>query len=331
MKKIISYILLLAMCVSLFAGCAKEPAGTTAPSTAAPTQPTQPTEPSQPAVNKLENARKYVFNMYKDNAEETRRDFSVITSLLVGEDSFNVSWAIEVVSGDPAAVVVLDNGDGTATVSIVDKEPVVEVVYNLVGTVSDNAGNTDTVSFSFMIPAVEATGITFVKTPEIGVAYKYAVQQNKLGKTLYLTGEMSGKYLATSDNVLDAVDVFVEEVEGGYHVYFMDGETKKFVNITTYTKDDGSESKTQSIGEEPTCVYQWDAERGTMYATISIGTFYLGTYNTYATISTSDVSYIQDISKIGESQFPAVFFDLNLPNEEIPADVEPTEPTEPTT
>ena len=247
-------------------------------------------------------ARSYLRAMYKDSPETTSVDYQLVAVVNIGGVEYPVAWTV-----DTDAVKIIVNDNKTVTIDVNEKSPV-EVVYVLTATITNAAGETQTVTFPHKVPAVASTGVLFVENPEVGVPYKFALNQNNLGATLYLTGEMSGNYLATSASILDAVDVYLEETEGGYYIYFMAGESKKYVNITTYTKDDGSLKNTQKIEDAPSVPYTWDAERGTMVADLGdLGQYYLGTYNTYNTISTSNVSYISDVTKIGASQFPAGF------------------------
>lgn len=251
------------------------------------------------------NARSYLRTMYKNSPETTMTDYDVVGSVNIGGTAYPVTWTT-----DNDAVKIIIKEDGMVTIDVQEKNPE-EVVYVLTATItSPVSGETVAVTFNHNVPAIATTGVVYVETPEVGKAYKFALDQNNLTPpaTLYLTGEMSGNYLATTANVLDAVDVYLEETEGGYYIYFNAGEAKKYVNITTYTKDDGSLKNTQKIEDAPSVPYTWDAERGTMVADLGeLGQYYLGTYSTYNTISTSNVSYISDVTKIGASQFPAGF------------------------
>ena len=286
MKKIISLVLILAMALCLFAGCEK------------------PAEnPTVPAAS-LVDAKNYLEAMYKEtNGSAFTRDFNVVTVVTIEGVAYPVTWAIEVTAGDSAAVTVTDNGNKTATVNIVNGKPAEEVKYNLVGTVSDEAGNKETVTFNYVIPAVAASGTVFVEQPEVGATYKFAMEQNEVGKTLYFTGEMDGYYLATSENSFDGVDVTVEEAEGGHRLYFMKGDVKTYIDVVL--REGYTDKCNVIMTTEPTCVYNWDAERGTYTTTLGEVTFYIGTYGTYTTFSVSKFSYIEDVSKVGVSQFPA--------------------------
>ena len=280
MKKLIALVTLLALCCTICIGHAEV------------------------ADTNLTRARSYLRTMYKSKAETTMTDYDMVAVLNIGGVEYPIEWTV-----DTDAVKIIANENKTVTIDVNEKNPE-EVVYVLTATIKNAAGESVSLSFNHKVPAIATTGVVYVETPEVGTAYKFALDQNNLTPpaTLYLTGEMAGNYLATSANVLDAVDVYLEETEGGYYIYFNAGEAKKYVNITTYTKDDGSLKNTQKIEDAPSVPYTWDAERGTMVADLGeLGQYYLGTYSTYNTISTSNVSYISDVTKIGASQFPAGF------------------------
>ena len=302
MKKLTAWALLLALCVAMLAGCSTTPDPTEAP-TQAPTEAptTAPTEPAESVEDLLASAKAYVQSMYKSKAGKVTRDFEVVSVVRIGTDSFDVTWttnaAAEYVTiGEPA-----DN-----VVAIAIGENLAEEDYNfeLTATVSAQ-GKSASVTFKYYIPGTpaKASGPVFVDAPVAGDSYKFTVEQVELGKTLYFTGEMSGYYMATSDNVLDTVNVIVEEVEGGYQLYFLKNGVKTYIDIVP--RDDNPAKVNVVLTEAPTAVFTWDAERKTMTATVGENTWYLGCYSTYNTISASNVSYIEDVSKIGVSQFPA--------------------------
>ena len=283
MKKLIALILAVVLCLGALAGCEKAP--------------------EAPVVDALANAKAYLFTMYKDLAPKTMRDFDLVSVVNIGGVSYNVEWTVNV-SEDLVKVVP---GDKTVTIDIVNEKPEEDVNYTLTATVKDAEGKTASTSFEFYIPGTpaKASGPVFIDAPVAGASYKYALVQAERGETLYFTGEMSGYYLATSTNVLDAVNVTVEEVEGGYQLSFVKAGVKTYIDIVP--REDNADKVNVILTETPTVVYTWDAERKTMTATVGANTWYLGTYGTYNTISASNVSYIEDVSKIGVSQFPATF------------------------
>ncbi len=298
MKKIVALLMALVLCLGLFAGCVNE----------------TPNETTGKAPT-AEDAKTYIVAMYKGSSELVMRDFDRIAVVLIDGIKFNVTWTAD--KGED--LVKITSTDTMATIDINEK-PAEDFSFVLTATVKAADGTTATATFTHSVKAPVTTGTVFVEEFEAGKTYKFALKQNKIDgqPVLYFNGQKSGNYLATTTNPLEAVDVTVEAAEGGYYLTFMDGETKKYINITTYLKD-GAEKNTQDIGTEPTCVYTWDAERLTFTAKIGeLGTFYLGTYNTYNTISSSNVSYIEDLGKIGTEQFPAGLCTINAAAVETP-------------
>ena len=131
--------------------------------------------------------------------------------------------------------------------------------------------------------------------------YKLAMEQAKLGKLLFFTGEInSSEYLVTSDKCAKAADVTVAAVDGGYTIKV--GE--KFVEI--YKNTDGKIRPT--LVDTATGAWKWNEEAKLFTFAVDGKDYYLGTFNTYNTISASEVSYItgKNLSKIGVSQFVAL-------------------------
>jgi len=149
-----------------------------------------------------------------------------------------------------------------------------------------------------------------VETLEVDKAFKYSLYQAKLGQTLYFTGAMSGNYLATSDRADKAVDVYLEAVEGGYRIYFKDGEAKKYIDIYEYTAGKVG----VQITDKPTAVFTYSTELKVLVANVAGADYYLGTYNDFSTMSASKTSYISGdkAANVGVSQFPAQLCTLEL-------------------
>ena len=282
MKKLIALILAVVLCLGALAGCEKAP--------------------EAPVVDALANAKSYLFTMYKDLAGKSLRDFDLVSVVNIGGVSYNVEWTADV-SEDLVKVVP---GDNKVTIDINEK-PEEEVQYTLTATVKDAEGKTASTSFKFYIPgtAVASNGPAFVEAPEVGKTYKYALVQAEIGKTLYFVGSMNGNYLATSEDPTKAVDVTIEEVEGGVRFFFMDGENKLYIDINEYAEGKAG----VRITAEPTATFVWNEECKVYAAEVAGAPRYLGTYSTYNTISASDIKYIagENVAKIGISQFPAGF------------------------
>lgn len=136
MKKFISFVLLLAMSLSLFAGCADTEAN--------------PTE----TVSDLTAARNYLYSMYKDAAEVTNMDYTVVGVVAIGGVSYPVIWTT-----DSDAVKVVPGDNKMVTIDVPDA-PEAEITYKLTGTITDAEGKTETVSFTHIIPAAAGSAAT---------------------------------------------------------------------------------------------------------------------------------------------------------------------------
>ena len=126
-----------------------------------------------------------------------------------------------------------------------------------------------------------------------GTAYKFGMAQgNKGGDIYYLSGgTASTYYLATSSNILEAVDVYVEEANGGYHLYYDKGG-KHYINVEKVTGSDGYDHVNAVIADTAVTVYTYDAELKTLTVTIDNVSYALGTRNDkeYTTVGPCDIS-----------------------------------------
>ena len=296
MKKLIACVLALVMCLSVFAGCNS---GNT-PETSAP-ETTAPAGPS--AADGLENAKAYLRTMYKDKVGKVLRDFDLVSQVKIGEFTYSIEWTTDAAAENVSISAPADN---KVTVDVNENPGEEDLIFKLTATLTAD-GKSVSADFDFYVPGTPASsgGPSFVEVPEVGGTYKYALVQAELGKTLYFTGAMSGNYLATSENPTEAVDVTIEEVEGGVRFFFMDGETKTYIDIHEYQEGKAGVRLTA----EPTATFVWNEECKVYTAEVAGAPRYLGTYSTYNTMSASDVKYIagENLSKIGISQFPAGF------------------------
>ena len=129
MKKLLAGILVLAMCVAMFAGCSANPT------------------PTEPAVDGLATAKEYLFTMYKDGNEVTPADYIVVGIVSIGDTIYNVEW-----TSDSDTIKFVRGDNNMVTVDLDEKNPE-EVSYTLTATLSDAAGKTETVSFKRRVPA----------------------------------------------------------------------------------------------------------------------------------------------------------------------------------
>ena len=441
MKKIIAIVLLLTLCLGLFAGCDQKPA--------------------EPTSN-LANAKALLFSKYKpaskDEIPAKSSDFEVVTSILVDGVSYPVEWTVTVTKGAADAVKIVDGSSAAFKKVELPKKPAEAVEFTLTATVKDAAGNSETVSFKYIVPATAApsekpvvlyfgkdnkyiTGVHYfyadkskyeltltdnkaealamvvqdngddtvsfvaggkylfcdathvkfadeqsdntkfvleaadadggvfikcavanyggkaqylevysgyltcygmgsdasiytftlqdgegangtivmdeptepekpeepdvpvvpstgiVENPEAGKAYKFGMVQAKAGKTVYLIGGMDGFYMATSEDVTKAIDVYLEATEGGYYLYVMVDGAKQYINMVVTTGNDGKTHVNAAYEATASTVYTWDAEHKTVVSNVTVGDktepYWHGTRNdkTYTTMGPCAVSY----------------------------------------
>ena len=169
----------------------------------------------------------------------------------------------------------------------------------------------------------------YVTQITVNTPYKYFLNQTGVGKTLYFAGIMDGNYLATTDDLASAVDVYFEETTGGYHVYFLAGETKTYINAAGYLKNNGYLGCHFSLGTEPNCVWTFNSQYGIIETYQELegktDTFFAGTYGTYETFSLSGAYYRDQISS--GTQFPGRF--ILSEGGDTPVDPNPDTPVDP--
>ena len=289
MKRITAFLLALALCALVFVGCTKTP------------------DP-KPATDVLENAKEYLYAMYKDSAEKTLKPFKRVSVVTISGETIDVEWTAKVLTGPEDGIKIVP-GDKTVTIEM-NETPEEELRYELTATVKKGE-DTKSVTFTHYVPAVpKSGGMEVVKEVKTDTAFKFALVQGNLEKTLFFAGSMSGNYLATTEDAVAAEDVYVEAVEGGYRLYFFAGETKTYIDIHEYKEGKAGIRLTT----EPTATFVWNEELHLFTTNVAGEDRYLGTYNTFNTISASATSYItgDNASKIGVSQFPAYLYKVEI-------------------
>ena len=141
--------------------------------------------------------------------------------------------------------------------------------------------------------------------PVAGQPYNFFMEL-PTGK-VYFAGSMSGDYLATTTDASAAVAIYFEEVTGGYHIYFMNGETKTYITAAAYLKSNGYAGCHFSMTTEtPTLAWTYNTTYGIIEIYDEIegksDTFFAGTYGTYSTFSLSGQYYRDQIAS--GTQYP---------------------------
>ena len=229
-------------------------------------------------------------------------------------------------TGEPTCVWTFDADLGVLTTVVIEKTWYLGT-YNTFNTMSlsetwrisgEKAGDVGVSQFPAYLANVVAKEVApeNVETPAADKAYKFYLAQNNRGEVLYFAGEMSGNFLATTTRISKATDVYLETVEGGFRLYFKNADGEK-VYI------DAHEYQTGKVGVrltgEPTCVWTFDADLGVLTTVVIEKTWYLGTYNTFNTMSLSETWRIsgEKAGDVGVSQFPAYLATIEFVKEEV--------------
>lgn len=154
-----------------------------------------------------------------------------------------------------------------------------------------------------------------VANPQVDAAYKLAIYQASQDKVLYWTGNYASSslpwYMQTTEDVTLAADVVIEQTSGGFYLKCV--KTGEYLEMTE--RSSGSTSGTLALKTStPTTVMSTDS-RGIITVSCGANSFFLGAYGDKVLLSASNVSYIEDASKIDVSQYPARF----LPQTGVPA------------
>ena len=202
------------------------------------------------------------------------------TTIKTYEDSVTISW-----KSNTEGFAIVDN-------KIDIKLGASATTLKLVATVTCN-GKTTEKEFTIEIPANLVLSTTKPYIPSLF--------QAKLdgGKTLYLDGTFGERYLNTTDDATKAVAVYAELAEGGYKFYILVDGAKNYVYI--YKNDAGKDSVKYDAANAS--VFSYNETVNAWVADYNNGQYYLGTYNTYNTVSVSNVSYI-NAENTGVDQFP---------------------------
>ena len=164
------------------------------------------------------------------------------------------------------------------------------------------------------VPA-EPGNETLVTEPVVGTAYKFGMNQVSLGDIYFFTGAMSGKYMGTTTNAAEAVDVYLEQVSGKngeYYMYFMDGDVKTYITMEEYKAADKNyySAKVVLTTDVPSVTFTWDETLQTIICNTGSDIFCFGTYGTFDTIScTSDYYFTEgNAASVDKTQFIGRFY-----------------------
>lgn len=225
-------------------------------------------------------------------------------------DGIEITW--EVKNAGDNNNISINNGQ---LIPVLEEE---EVKVSITATLTYNEV-TKTKTFYITIAAGKGPQQIDMASVAEDTGYVLAINQVNLGKSLYAINQLSGNYIATTDDPEKAELVYVEIVKDaeetaviGYRLYFKakDG-TKTYISTKIGKNSSNKTTGYMDLVTENAAVWTYDATTNSLYTPVDLGTaespdvvnHYFGTYSTFNTISLSKSSYISE-SNTGVSQFP---------------------------
>ena len=184
MKKLVSIVILLALCVTAFAAC----------------------KPQETEKDPLTLAKEYIYTMYRNEAEITASDFNRVGFVSINGTKYTVEWTANITSGPADGVKVTVSEDGGTVTVDVDEKAAADIVYTLKATVKDAEGKTSEISFNHKVPAFKE--LTWAE-------YVAAAKDDTVIVKGVITAIMA-KSKGNSSNCL-----YLQDNDGGYYVYNM--------------------------------------------------------------------------------------------------------------
>ena len=176
MKRVIAWVLILTLCLGLFAGCKKNKTPTDGDVTS--------------NVAELEAALEYVKTVYKNVSEKTPKDYQRIGNVPVNGKNYEVVWSVNV---EETYIKVIKGTDGMVTIDV-NEEVTEDVQYVLTATISNDAGNSVSHSWNHLLPAASGDMISIVND-----AYALAIGES-MDYEVTLTGVITAINTPWSDD-----------------------------------------------------------------------------------------------------------------------------------
>ncbi len=129
---------------------------------------------------------------------------------------------------------------------------------------------------------------TYTTTPEIGKAYKLGLFSTT---EYFFTGSMVSTYYGASDtDYAKGVDVYLEQANGGYYLYFKNSSgQKQYINIVA-----SNDYRNFSYSSTATSVFVWDTAKNTLKTTVAGEYCYIGNYGSYSSMNGLKESNLKD-------------------------------------
>ncbi len=244
MKKFISMLLLITMCIGIFAGCNK---------------------PEEEANVDLENAKTYVFNMYnagasKGEAIKLLKDKEVISSVPVDGVTYSIEWSVEITAGAADSVKIADGKNGNKLVDIPEGSEE-QIDFTLTATIKAPNNETASVSFLFFVPKTEKADVSdgqkvTIYNPDsesyvTGKGYVYTSSSGSVKDELVISKNKADAIALTLITNADNTVTF-KTADGKFlyadatHAKFVDAEGE-YTKFTLEPAEGGSFIKTQGV------------------------------------------------------------------------------------
>lgn len=241
MKKILSILLVLVMCLGVFVAC------------------------GEPEPIDFSAAKTTVFNLYNGKLNSTK-DYDVVGKTIVADVTYDVTWA----SSDSAITVKASSKAGFWTIDLPDSNEV-EKTYTLTATISAE-GQSTTLELSATLPKYSALQGDTSGAIEVGKAYTIGYKHDGTNKQYYINGYLSGYYLGTTETITDAVNFYFEEATDGYNLSYVLAGTKYYLNMVV----NGNFVNPSTYDTTPSTVYNYDEDLGTIYAMVGNDAYTIG-------------------------------------------------------
>ncbi len=152
--------------------------------------------------------------------------------------------------------------------------------------------------------------VPYLKEFKTDVAYKLGLYSTIKRVQYYATGAMnaSKNYLMdTTATIADSADIYVETATDGYYLYFLNGETKTYIDI--YANVSGSKTYINiRLVDEPGCVFTWSEKFFTFVTVLNDKEYCLGSHvnsSTPTLFSTTDVAEYLTEENMDDTQYVA--------------------------
>ncbi len=189
-------------------------------------------------------------------------------------------------------------GNGVANIKAGDKITVTGRIKNHYGTVEFNFPTLDK---RVAGTATNEKTLKVVTDPKVNTAYKFGMVQENVSKEVvyFLKGGMQATYyLATAPSVGVAIDVYLENANGGYYMYTKYSGSKQYINLVP--SSDGKHVNAYYQNDAKT-VYTFDSTMQTLTSQVNGEAYYFGTaqlkngnpslYTTVSGVRNDDIFY----------------------------------------